>query len=328
MSFLEGTAEEWNRALLTGAHDPFTQSWEWGTFQEATGRSVVRLTNGNVQAQIITMPLPRGMGYFYIPRGPLFHDDAKMAQWQDFRKELQQRADGRLFVRVDPVHMIEPGFPVSATQPQDTVVVDVTQNEEELLAAMHQKTRYNIRLAQKKGVVVADETNDKGLAAFLDLTERTATRHEIQSEPLEYFKKMFVVLAESGTPIPEKCSLKIFVARYEGTPVAISLALFFGTTMTYAHGASSDEHKNVMAPFLLHWEGLQYAKAHGYRRYDFRGVAPADAGAVHPWAGITRFKEGFGGARVAWPRSSDFPYRYLLYPAYRIGALLKHHRVW
>lgn len=323
MNFREATQEEWNAAVLKSRAQLLTQSWEWGIFQQRTGRAVQRLINDVLCAQIITMPLPRGLGYFYIPRGPLFFAEPREAAWREFRAELRARAQGRLFSRIDPVEALSVGFPVSATQPQDTIVVDVSQDDDALLAAMHQKTRYNIRLAEKKGVTVQEETTDEGLAAFLALTEQTATRHDIQHEPLSYYRTMFEVLAVQGNPQPQQCGLKIFIARYHGAPLAVSVALFFGNTMTYAHGASAGEQKNVMAPYLLHWHGMQYAKAHGFSRYDFRGVAPENM-PEHPWAGITRFKESFGGKREHYPQSSDFPYRFMMYPLYKIGALLKH----
>lgn len=331
MNLREATKEEWN-AAVNAAGGLFTQSWEWGEFQAAAGRSAQRIIGEEqgerIFAQIIQMPLPRGLSYFYIPRGPLFSAEPGEELWQQFRSALasQARRAGQLFLRIDPHHLLSTGFPVSATQPQDTVVVDLTRPEQERLAALYQKTRYNLRIAQKKGVTVHEETSESGLATFLSLTRETAERHDIQAEPEKYYRTMFTVLASTDAPHPDRCMLKIFIARLEGKALTASLALFFGNTMTYAHGASSGEQKNVMAPYLLHWESMQYGASNGFTQYDFRGVAPESAGPAHPWAGITRFKEGFGGQRISWPQSADIPYRFLWYPLYRVGALLKHRK--
>lgn len=333
MAIRAGTREEWNTTVLAGARSPFTQSWEWGEFQEHVARPVLRLIarggGHTLAAQLITMPLPRGFSYFYAPRAPLFTGEPSEELWREFRTELRRRArkGGQLFARIDPVQTLSVGFPVPATQPRHTSVVDLVQSEEALLAAMHQKTRYNIRLARKRGVRVYEQTNSEGLEEFLVLTRATAQRHDIRPEPESYYRAMVHVLGVEGEPDSRRCAVKLFFSEYRQKRIAASLAVFFGDTMTYAHGASSGEHKDTMAPYLLHWESMRYAKAHGFTRYDFRGVAPENAGARHPWAGLTRFKEGFGGKRESSPASFDLPYRFFLYPLYRIGALLKHKKV-
>lgn len=116
-------------------------------------------------------------------------------------------------------------------------------------------------------------------------------------------------------------SIKVWIASYNTTPVAGSMTAYFGDMVTYLHGASANEHRNVMAPYLLHWEIAKDAKKDGYHYYDFRGVNPGNANHLiykKSWEGITRFKTGFGGEFVSNPPSFDLIYRPTWYRLYRL----------
>jgi lipid II:glycine glycyltransferase (peptidoglycan interpeptide bridge formation enzyme) len=101
-------------------------------------------------------------------------------------------------------------------------------------------------------------------------------------------------------------TVELAVAEHAGEGLAVHILIAFGDTVTYAHGASSSRKRELMAPHLLQWASMTRAKTQGFTHYDFFGVAPAEAPASHPWAGITRFKEGFGGQRVSYPGAYDF----------------------
>ena len=179
-------------------------------------------------------------------------------------------------------------------QPRETFVIDIAKSEEELLAAMKPKTRYNIRLAEKKGVRVFVTREKKYQEAFLDLITATAERKDIVPHPRSYYEKFFTELPE------DMCHL--FVAEYEGKALAANLVISYGGTATYLHGGTSDEHRDAMAPMLLQWEQIKFAKTCGCSRYDFGGVHLATSYKLQAtsssWAGITRFKTGFSPKTV------------------------------
>lgn len=194
-------------------------------------------------------------------------------------------------------------------QPADTLITDLHLPRETRLAAMHAKSRYNLRLAERKGVEV-----DLSAAVAFDevwpLFEITARRGKFSLHPKAYYQAMLSTLATGP------CRAFLAVARFEGTIVAANLMIDEGKTRTYLHGASSDQHREVMAPYLLHSVLMEDAVAKGMVAYDWWGVSPEEAKKNHPWAGVTRFKLGFGGERVSYPGTFDaviHPARYGLY---------------
>ncbi len=286
----------------------FLQSEEWGAFQKSIGRDVVRIEG---IGQFLIHHLPLGQKYAFCPRGPV--TAVSLDQFRFISNQLNV-----LFLRLEPPSSFE--FRSSTflktidISPSHTFVTDLTQTEEHLLANMHEKTRYNIRLAERKGVKIeihrdfspvrADAT-EVALNSVWSLFEQTAKRGQFHLHPKWYYKTML----KSGTAF-------LAVARFDGAVVAANIMIDDGTTRTYLHGASSDQHRQVMAPYLLHWELMKDAKQQGIATYDWWGITPSDADEKHPWSGITRFKLGFGGQRLDFPGTFDFiahPLRYRLY---------------
>ncbi|MBI2050943.1 MAG: peptidoglycan bridge formation glycyltransferase FemA/FemB family protein [Parcubacteria group bacterium] len=296
----------WNDAVSVQPNARFLQSWEWGEFQESLGRAVKRLSwNDEVLVQAIKMPLPLSNHYWYIPHGPLLSKSAP--GWQDELKETLN--DGALFVRVDPVNdfVIKGARIMRATQPQCTRILDLSQSEDALKNRMRQKTRYNIRLAEKRGVNISTGS----ISDFLRLNAETKTRDKFASHPDEYYQNMVASLP--------KDFIKIYQASYQNTIIASNIIILYGDTATYTHGASSNEHRETMAPYLLHWRIIQELKKQGIRHYDLWGINPADESHrayKKSWQGISRFKEGFGGAAACYPNSFDVIYNSWLYTMY------------
>lgn len=189
--------------------------------------------------------------------------------------------------------------------PSHTLITDLTKSEPDLLASMHEKTRYNVRLAERKGVTVSIGTDS--IDAVWPLFEQTASRGQFRLHLKSYYEKMLA----SGVVF-------IATAKVGDQVVAANLMVDFDGTRTYLHGASGETHRNVMAPFLLHWELIKDAKRKGIAAYDWWGVAPEGADESHPWNGITRFKLGFGGERLDSAGTFDFIARPLEYTIYRI----------
>jgi lipid II:glycine glycyltransferase (peptidoglycan interpeptide bridge formation enzyme) len=134
-------------------------------------------------------------------------------------------------------------------QPREVLVVDISKAEKDLLSEMKAKTRYNIRLAEKKGVRIFSTREKKYQEAFFELIEATAKRQNILPHPKSYYEKMLSVFSEED--------LSLFVAEFEGYVLAANLILFSGDTATYLHGGTSDVHREMMAPVLLQWEQMR-----------------------------------------------------------------------
>lgn len=204
-------------------------------------------------------------------------------------------------------------------QPPDTVVLDLTQSEEELLNGMKPKTRYNVRLAMKKGVEVRPGTT-ADLEQWYTLYQETAFRDRIAIHPYSYYRTLFELSLSYGGESP---LLSLFLASYEGTPVGgIIVALFKGEAF-YLYGASSNQHRNVMASYLLQWEAIKWAKREGASRYDLFGIPPQEDPA-HPMGGLYRFKTGFGGRILHRWGSWDYPIHRIRYEFYRQAERLRY----
>ena len=196
-------------------------------------------------------------------------------------------------------------------QPPSTVLVDLTVTEEEILARMKSKTRYNIRLAFRKGVNVTEE-GAGGIETWYRLYRETAQRDRIVIHSREYYKRLFKLADEYGEGAPV---LKLLIARVEDEPVAGIVLSIKGRVATYLYGASSEKRRNFMPAYALQWEAMKIAKARGCKVYDLFGIPPK-ADLSHSMHGLYRFKTGFGGSVFHRPGCWDFPLKKTLYPLY------------
>jgi len=216
-------------------------------------------------------------------------------------EQIQELATSHqsLFIRAEPATKLSDPWRKAGhdVQPAHTLVLDLTKTQEELLAAMHQKSRYNIRLAERKGVKIRFSREQADVEHFLRLAKEVASRVPFRYHEPDYYRTFMRVLNHHGA--------ELAIAEYEGKVLAVHILMSFGDTVTYVHGASSIDHRSVMAPHLLQWESIKRAQGGSATKYDFYGIAPAMAGADHPWAGITRFKLGFSGTQVTYPGAYD-----------------------
>lgn len=287
----------------------FLQSPEWEAFQKLLGRRTYR----RCDMLLIEHTLPFGQHYLYAPR-PLLDTPHSLAAFLEGVREIA-RDQGTLFLRIDPLATSHPlalgSHAAPSIQPRHTTFLDLTASEEELLAGMHAKTRYNIRLAERKEVRV-DQAGSGDLGRFLDILRETSARDHFRTHEPSHYEKLLEV--RSGD-----FSNELFFATYRRAVLAGALVNFYRpfSSATYLHGASSRNHREKMAPHLLHWRIAQEAKKRGFRTYDLWGVDAKD------WPGLTRFKLGFGGSIREYPPSVDFvfqPLRYLLYRFARMMA--------
>lgn len=212
-------------------------------------------------------------------------------------------------------------------QPPDTVMIDLTADEDALLAAMKSKTRYNIRLSAKRGVEVARLTGAAALQAlptWYDLYRQTAVRDRIAIHPCEYYAAILGGDDASaagdaragGDADRDAPTRELLLASYEGREIAGIVTASWAGTSTYLYGASGDEARSVMAPYLLQWTAMAAARERGDRWYDMFGVPPTDD-PTHPMHGLWRFKTGFGGTILHRAGAWDRPRRVALAALYR-----------
>lgn len=314
--------ETWDGLVGEIKPSQFLQIWQWGEFQRALGRGVwrVKISRGGetlALGQAIRHALPFGKCYIYFPRGPLLTPAGRNHAPEiiaELIKKIRGFAPGAIFARFETPDYAYPGLGLRRSrdvQPSHTTMLDLEKSEDELLAAMHPKTRYNILVAEKHGVAVR-KMQDGEFEKFWELMGATANRDAFRPHPKEYYKKMIDSLGG------EMCD--IYFAEFGGKILAANFMIRSGEITTYLHGASSSEDRNTMAPYLLHWEMIKRAKADGYRYYDFWGIAPEGAPANHPWAGITRFKKGFGGIEVLYSGTRDLALDKLWYFLYKLKS--------
>jgi peptidoglycan pentaglycine glycine transferase (the first glycine) len=306
----EITASELDNFLIE-KNGPFLQSSSWASFQNGFQRKSWFARLGRGVGSIIKYELPFGKNYLYLPKGPV-----AVEHWGDAINEMRELAlsEKSIFFRWDPEILVVPaefekfGLKKSPkeTQPKQTILIELSKSEEQLLAEMHSKTRYNIKLAEKKELGIRNQESGIGFGEVGNLFQETAKRDGFHLHPKEYYEKMLL--------LPE---VKLFAVYQKDTILAAALVSMFAGKCVYLHGASDHAFRQLMAPYLLHWEIIKSAKAAGLKQYDLGGVAPANQPS-NPWAGITRFKSGFGGEYVEYAGSWDYVMSKVWYEGYRI----------
>ncbi len=334
--------EEWNKFVAENTSPAsFLQSFEWGEFnKEALGNKISRLVvweEGKICIAVlgIDRALPFNQKYVYCPRGLMWrkdYSDKRAAAYGEIIKRLHSEMGDHIFLRSCPPYehkdyvagflsrlgFQKPKILTHSQEPESTLLIDLTKSEEELLAAMHQKTRYNIRLAEKKEIktrIMGQESRIKDIDTFYKLSEETAKRNGIKIYDKSYYEKLISYFGAGDKNI----KLKLYFAEHEGKSLATILAIYFGDTATYLHGASANEGRELMANYLLQWTVIKDAKRDGYKIYDFWGANENNAS----WAGITRFKKGFGGAEYRFLGTWDYVLNRKWYNALRGVRFLK-----
>jgi len=330
------TRDEWNAALLRLPRPHVLQSWEWGAFKERHGWVATRLlleSNGCPVAAASVLrrraaPLP--LSILYVPKGPIF-DHADLESLAEVLGELERLAqhERAIFVKIDPdvpsenqavQHLLrDRGWRPSAEQIQfrNTILSDLTLSEDELLAVMKSKTRYNVRLAARRGVTVHPGTR-ADLPLFYRMYAETAARDSFIIRPYEYYEDAWGSFMEAGLA-------HMLLAYYDEEPLAGVIIFRFGPTAWYFYGASRGRHRNLMPNHLLQWEAMRWAKSQGCTLYDWWG-APDRLDESDPMWGVYRFKEGFGGQFVEGIGAWDFPASRALYWVYT--ALMPRYLDW
>ncbi len=314
----EAKQSQWNEIVLKNAprSGAFLQSYEWGEFQKRVGREVRRYESPNACVQIVQYPIRKNLYGWTAYRAPIGMRDQGLGIREQIIADLKNTRG--IFLHIEPAREAPItqllNYSISRShQPQKTTLLDLTKSEDDLLASMHEKTRYNIRLAHRHGVVVnrLNGTDPPSFVIFWEMMQTTAARQKFHLHERSYYSAM---LADLRGEIDEhgRATAHLYLATKDGHPLASLIAISFGDTVTYLHGANSNDAKNLMAPYALHWGVIRNAKTHGARAYDFWGIDAAR------WPGVTRFKLGFGGEEVSYPPAVELPLRPFWYKMYDI----------
>ncbi|MBZ0298975.1 MAG: peptidoglycan bridge formation glycyltransferase FemA/FemB family protein [Anaerolineae bacterium] len=332
-------AATWNTALraLPDAH--VLQTWEWGEFKRATtGWQPQRLAfqqNGQIVAMASIGVRSIGpLRVMYVPKGPAlaYEDQALSAAVLDQLETLarQQRA---VWLKIDPDVIAATGVPGESddtphligqafmrtlqqrgwrfsddqVQFRNTITLDLTQSEDDLLAQMSGNTRRKVRTAQKKGVTVRDGTLDD-LDTLYDLYRVTGQRDDFLIRPLEYYRQAWQAFMQAGLA-------HALIAEFEGQPIAHVILFHFGRKCWYFYGASANDERQRMPNYALQWEALRWAKAHGYATYDLWGAPDVFDEGDSLW-GVYEFKRGFRGTVTRHIGAWDYAPSAALYRAY------------
>lgn len=313
--------------------DVLLQSGFWGKLKSEFGWQPLAFRVHEAPLLLLVRPFGRGCSLAYVPFGPVGWGKAQSAEFPELARALSPYLPRNcFFIRFDLAwgemenNHGRPALPspfrksTMDIQPPDTVILDLSLSEEEILQGMKSKTRYNIRLAKKKGVEII-ETGEQGLNDWYDLYRMTAARDKISIHSLKYYHQVFKLAQEYGN---RGLDLKLYLAYHEEELLAGNIVAFHGKGATYLYGATSNRKRNLMPAYALQWQAIREARQRGCRSYDLFGIPPAD-NPDHPMHGLYRFKTGFGGTIIHRPGCWDYPRRPLLYKGFRIAEGLRRY---
>lgn len=323
--------ERWDELLspLPNAH--FLQSGAWLQFKGDYGwtahRYRLRGANGDLgYAGVLTRRLARVFTVAYVPRGPLLVEPGRASLDQVLAcLEPLARRNRWLLLKVDPeiwddeaTTWAQPTLrargwrPGEEVQFRNTVQLPLTGTDDDILAAMKPKTRYNVRLATRRGVTVRPLAVEE-LPFVYDLYRRTALRDGFIVRPRSYYQQLWGSLMGAGMAV-------VLGAELQDRLLAALVAVAYGRTCWYFHGASQDEGRTHMPTYLLQWEAMRWGRARGCTTYDLWGAPEALDDPDHPMAGVLRFKLGFGGQVREGLGAWDYAPSPLLYRLYGIAS--------
>lgn len=295
------------------------QSWEWGEFRSSTGVEVVRIGEFNNDKlvtgyQLTFHQVPR-LSYTvgYLPKGPL----PTLTMLEALKTAGKKR--NTIFIQLEPSvtsdlrsKILDLGSMHTSARPlftRYTFHLDLTKSEDELMKQMSSKTRYNIRVAQKHGVTVQEENTEISFERYLQLTKETTTRQGFYAHNEDYHRKMWNSLHTAGVS-------HLLTAKYKGKILTTWILFLYKNVLYYPYGASTSEHKEVMASNLMMWEAMRWGKAQGARTFDLWGTPGPDPKPTDSYYGFHKFKSGYGPQLVEFAGSYDLilkPFQYQLF---------------
>lgn len=340
----------WNKLIASLPDPQLLQTWEWGELKAFYGWQAQHCTWDQEAASLILrrrLPL-RGfaarLNILYVPRGPLLDwSDASLRRRVLDDLKDHARREGSIFIKIDPfiiqgtgltnddlahphplaieitTDLRSRGWQPSQEQIQfrNTVMIDLTPDEDSLLANMKQKTRYNIRLAEKKGVRIRTG-DEKDVSLLYKMYAETSLRDQFTIRDGTYYEQAWGSFLSARNKQQEgdlRPTAEALIAEVENEPVAAVIVYRFAQTGWYLFGMSRQLHRDKMPNYLLQWEAMKRLKEAGCTRYDLWG-APDCLQEDDPLWGVYRFKEGLGGVVVRSPGAWDLPIKPGLYRFY------------
>jgi len=353
------------------------QSYEWGEFREKTGVKVIRrgfeeggkLVEG---FQLTIHKIPHtSFSIGYLPKGNMptkkiieelrkigkeencifIQLEPNIVKSQISNHKSQINSKNQNISNLDTLNLFDAWnlqFGTSKLVPSAhpiftkyTFVLDLTKSEEELLKNMHSKTRYNIRVAEKKGVSVKEDDTDQAFKMYLLLTQETTTRQKFYAHTQTYHKLMWqtlkpIVIANEvkqshtdkiatshSAPRNDKLVAHLLTATYQNKILTTWIVFVFHDTLYYPYGASSSEHREVMANNLMMWEAIKFGKKLGLNKFDMWGALSKNPIPNDPWFGFHRFKSGYGATHTEFVGSYDLVISPALYKLYKVADKLR-----
>jgi peptidoglycan pentaglycine glycine transferase (the first glycine) len=307
---LVNDSTRWNTALAALPYRHVLHTWEWGQFKSRWGWTPRYFLHeeGTAAALVLRRTFsPLRLNILYVPKGPaLDYTNAVLVDQVLNDLIAVAKRDRAIFIKIDPdlsqsagSILLDRGWRTSAEQIQfrNTMLIDLTRGEDGLLAAMKPKTRYNVRLAQKKGVAIRS-----GDLADLDLLYRlyaeTAQRDGFIIRPIDYYRDAWGSFIQSGLAHP-------LIAIVAGQAVAGLILFHFADRAWYMYGMSGQLHREKMPNHLLQWEAMRWARAQGCAVYDLWG-APDELDESDSLWGVYKFKEGLGAEFAPHAGAHDF----------------------
>ena len=301
------------------------QLWAWGEARKKMGIDVFRIGEyegkklSNVY-QLTRHPIPYTGKYIaYIPRSntpskelvEFLRDFGKKEKIAFVKFEPNVKADVKL--KPESLSLVKSPYTLF---PSWTMTLDLIHSEDQLLAKMKSKTRYNIRLAEKRGITVREMTSFEGFEIFIKLYFETTKRQKYFGHSKEYHQAIFEALKENHATI--------IVAFYKKTPLAAYELFYHKDTLYYPYGGSSEGLKNLMAPNLLMWEAIKFGKKKGFKNFDMWGSLSPNYDPKNIWAGFTRFKEGYGGKFTEMVGTYDLVIDPMIYHPFNFAQKLRN----
>lgn len=278
------------------------QTWEWGEFRKKTGNEVIRFPFG--QLTLHKIPKTKYKVGIFV-KGP--------KPTKKILEELKRlgKKENLIFIKLEPnakndeklINLLKEAgaVPGKTLFTPTTFWIDLSKSEDDLIRGFHSKTRYNIRLAQKKGVEVIEDNSRKAFERYIELTRKTVERQDFYAHNEKYHRLLWETLHEKM----ENPIASLLVAKYRGEIITAWIVFVWKDTLYYPYGASSDKYKNVMANNLMMWEAIRFGKKLGLKTFDLWGREPGK--------GFTRFKEGYNPEVVEFLGTWDL----VLSPLYR-----------
>jgi len=323
---------QWENFVMAN-ENTFLQSWNWGEFNENTGEKIWRagiFEDDDLRAVALVIKVKARRGSFlFVPNGmimkleignlPAGRQGWKLEIWEKFFEYLKNigKDEGVGFIRISP--LLENnrenldifknyGFknaPIHMMHPETTWVLDITKSEGEIMKEMRKTHRNLIRRAEKEGVKIIKNTDEKYLKEFYSIHEETVRRHKFVPFPYEYIKSEIDAFKIDN-------QIEIFSAKYKDKIISSAIIVFYGDQAFYHHGASSSEYNKIPASYLNLWQAIKEAKARGCKTFNFYGIVENKPN--HPWNGLSKFKMGFGGGKKELLHCQDLPlsYKYII----------------